>query len=233
MVDADSRLEKSVLPRKSRRLNVRTPGEAAVFSRHAGFFGTSKVAYRKSILEQILPIPEGAVIEADEWLFTLAPWFADVMVLDQALFYYRLHGENMFMLRNSSERAVRRMYHSLACLLQSFPPKMRALGVPPEIEAPLLAHLRLQTERLRLQLEGGSRWEVFQMERATDEYFIDKAPPIYYIFKQFALLLTLVLPSKQFFRLKNWYAESPLRRARKWIGDPPDGHVIERRSHEG
>ena len=54
------------------------------------------------------------------------------------------------------------------------------------------------------------------------------------MFKQIALLLALVLPSKQFFRLKNWYSESGLRHVRKWIGDPPsDDHVIERRSQNG
>ena len=233
MADTHSQLQNTVLPRKSRRLNARTPEAAVLFSRHAGFFGTSKVAYRKSILEQILPIPEGAVIEADEWLFTLAPWLADVMVLDQALFYYRLHGGNMYMLSGATEKGLRRMHNSLACLVQYFPPKMRALGIPPEIEALLLANLHLQTDRLRLQLEGGSRWEVLQLERAANAIFIHKAPLGYRIFKQVALLLTLVLPPKQFFRLKNWYAESGLRRVRKWIGDPvSDGHVVERVSDD-
>jgi glycosyltransferase involved in cell wall biosynthesis len=233
MVDTHGQLQNTVLPQKSRHLNARTPEAAALFSRHAGFFGTSKVAYRKSILEQILPIPEGAVIEADEWLFTLAPWLADVMVLDQALFYYRLHGGNMYMLSGAPEKGLRRMHNSLACLVQYFPPKMRALGIPLEIEAPLLASLRLQTDRLRLQLVGGSRWKVLQLERAANAFFIHKAPLGYRIFKQVALLLALLLPPKRFFRLKNWYAESGLRRVRKWIGDPvSDGHVIERGSDD-
>ena len=232
MVDTHSRLQNTVLPQQSRRLNARTPEAAVLFTRHACFFGTSKVAYRKAILEQILPIPEGAVIEADEWLFTLAPWLADVVVLDQALFYYRLHGGNMYMLSGATDKGVRRMHNSLACLVQYFPSKMRALGIPPEIEAPLLANLRLQTDRLRLQLVGGSRWEVLQLERATNEHHIRNAPWGYRAFKQVALLLTLVLSSKQFFRLKNWYTDSGLRSVRKWIGDPAsDDHVIERGPH--
>lgn len=233
MVDTQGRLQNTVLPQRSRRLNARTPQAAALFSRYACFFGTSKVAYRKSVLEQVLPIPEGAIIEADEWLFTLAPWIADVMVLDRALFYYRLHGGNMYMLSGASGKGLRRMHNSLACLVQHFPPKMRALGIPPEIEALLLSNLRLQTDRLRLQLEGGSRWEVLQLERATNDSFARRAPLGYRIFKMIALLLTLVLPSKQFFRLKNWYAESGLRRVRQWIGNPAsDGHIIERGSHD-
>jgi len=233
IVDAQGHLQKTVIPQKTRRLDARTPESAALFSRYACFFGTSKVAYRKSLLEQLLPIPEGAVIEADEWLFTLAPWLSDVMVLDQALFYYRLHGGNMYMLNGATEKGLHRMHNSLASLVRDFPPKMRALGIPAEIEAPLLANLRLQTDRLRLQLMGGSRREVLRLERATDDLFNRTAPLGYRIFKQVVLLLTLVLPSKQFFRLKNWYSESGLRRVRKWIADPPsDGHVIERGSRD-
>jgi glycosyltransferase involved in cell wall biosynthesis len=234
VVDAQGHLQNTALPQKSCRLNARTPKAAALFCRHGGFFGTSRVAYRKSILERILPIPEGAVIEADEWLFTLAPCLADVMVLDQALFYYRLHGGNMFMLVGATEKGLQRLYDSLECLVQNFPPRLRELGVTVEIEESLLAHLRLQTERLRLQLEGGSRWEVLRVERATNEFFIGHAPLSYRAFKQFALLLTLLLPSKQFFRLKNWYADSGLGHARKWLGNPASNcHVVEHRPHQG
>jgi Glycosyl transferase family 2 len=231
IVDAIGRVQRTDVLPETYRLNSRTPEAAAHFSRHKCFFGTSKVAYRRAILEQILPIPEGAIIEADEWLFTIAPWFADVLVLNRALFYYRFHGANMYMLSTQSERGVRRLYSSLACLVQNLPIKMKALGIPPEIEAPLLAELRLQTEQLRLRLQGGSRMEVFQSERAANDFFIGEAPLGYLIFKQIALLLTLMLPSKQFYRLKNWYAESGLRRVRKWIGDPlPADHKIESKS---
>jgi glycosyltransferase involved in cell wall biosynthesis len=233
VVDAEGRPQSTGLPQRSCRLNARTPEAAALFCRHGGFFGTSRVAYRKSILEQILPIPEGAVIEADEWLFTLAPCLTDVMVLDQPLFYYRLHGGNMFMLVGATELGRRRLYDSLSCLVNNFPSKLRALGISTEIEKPLLAYLRLQTVRLRLQLEGGTRWEVLQVERATNDFFIGNASWGYRIFKQFALALTLALPSKQFFGLKNWYSESGLHRARSRIGQPAShGHVIEHRSHE-
>jgi len=75
---------------------------------------------------------------------------------------------------------------------------------------------------------GGSRREVLRLERATGDLFNRKAPLGYRIFKQVVFLLALMLPSKQFFRLKNWYSESGLRRVRKWIADPlSDGHVIE------
>jgi glycosyltransferase involved in cell wall biosynthesis len=229
-VDSDGKLQKTVVPKQTHLLNARTPGDAAFFSRHGGFFGASKVAYRKEILDRILPIPEGAIVEADEWMYTLAPCLANVMVLDQPLFYYRLHRGNMFVQDVQDEQSLRRKYNSLVALVQNLPPKMRALGISPEIEEPLLAHLRLQTELFRLQLEGGSRRETLQFERATENYFVGEAPLGYRIFKQFVFLMALTLPSKQFFRLKKWYSKSALRRMRAWLGDPPPSRYVDEQS---
>ncbi len=233
MVDDGGKLQNTVVPKETCRLNARTPKDAGKFARHGGFFGTSRVAYRKAILEKILPIPEGVAIEADEWLFTLAPCLAEVLVLNQALFYYRVHAGNLFMLRDANEKGARQLYNSLACLVQNFPPKMRALGIALEVETALLEHLRLLTERMRLQLDGGSRWEVLRIERATSDYFVENAPLGYRAFKQLTLLMALLLPPRQFFRLKRWYADSRLRHTRQWIGDPAlAGPVNERRSDE-
>ena len=109
-----------------------------MFAEHRCFFGASKVAYRKAILDQILPIPEGAVIEADEYLLLLAPFFADALVLNQALFHYRLHGGNMYMQGGATEASSCRLYKSLACLVENLTRKLRELGVPREIDESLL-----------------------------------------------------------------------------------------------
>jgi glycosyltransferase involved in cell wall biosynthesis len=232
MVDTNGNLQSTVLPTKSLRLNARTPEAAREFVRHGGFFGTSKVAYRRSILQQILPIPEGAIIEADEWMFTLAPWLAEVLVLDRALFYYRLHGGNMFMLSDGSETSLRRKYNSIACLAEHLPLKMRALGIPLEIETQLLVFLRLQIDTLRLQLDGGTRWDFWKVEKATNDFFVsDGASLGYRIFKEFALLMTLLVPGKQFVKLKRWYGESGLRRARNRLFPSPEKPHIQEDRH--
>jgi glycosyltransferase involved in cell wall biosynthesis len=229
MVDVDGKLQSTVVPKQTRRLHARTAEDAALFARHGGFFGTSKVAYRKKILDRILPIPERVIIEADEWMFTLVPCLTDVLALDLPLFYYRLHGGNMFLLSAPADGNLKRLYGSLACLTQNLPPKMRELGIPVAIDESLLAHLRLQTEQLRIQLEGGSRWEVLRLQRATNRFFVAKSPLFFRVFKQIALLLALALPAKQFLRLKSWYGASRLRRMRKWIGEPVHvSDVIER-----
>ena len=234
MVESEGKVVNTVLPEVERRLSARTPEGARVFGHHRGFFGTSRMTYRRAILEQMLPVTEGAVIEADEWLFTLAPVLADLMVLKQPLFYYRLHAGNLFLLSNREEKAHRRKYSSLAALIGNLPGKLASLGAPPEIAEPLLGQLKVETDKMRLQLDGGSRWELYQAEKAANEMFFGRSPLGYRVFKRFTLLLTLVVPPKQFFRLKRWYEKNGLHGVRKWIGNPVNsGHAVERPTHEG
>ena len=234
MVDGDGRLQKLVVPKDTMRLNVRTPENARVFAEYRCFFGTSKVAYRRAVLDRILPIPVGAVIEADEYLFTLAPFFADAIVLNQALFYYRLHGGNMYMQSVATDSGNRRKYNSLASLVERLSQELRTLGVSREIGESLLTPLRLETDRMRLQLEGGSRWEMFNVERATNRLFYRGAPLGYRIFKQLALLMTFLVPPKQFLGLKQWYARKALSKLRSHIGDPAlVDHLVERHFEPG
>ena len=220
MVDSSGNLQSTIVPDRTYRLSLRSSSEALLFAQLRGFFGTSKVAYRKSLLDRILPVPEGAIIEADEFLFTTAPCIADVVALDQPLFYYRLHGGNQFMLQNINERSSRRKFASLSCLLQNLPDKLMTLGVPREIVDTVLAPLTLEVEMMRLDLDGGSRWEVLRAERIAYSMEYKSKPLGYRIFKQFSFAMALLLPPKRFFQLKRWYSRSRLLSLRKHIGDP-------------
>lgn len=233
MVDAEGNLQKILVPKESVCLNVRTLENARKFTKYMCFFGTSKVAYRKFVLDRILPIPEGARIEADEFLFTLAPFFADALVLNRPLFYYRLHSANLYMQTRPTEAGSRRMYDSLACLVRHLTYQLQALGAPPEIDECVLAPLRLQTKRMRLQLEGGSRWEMFELERATNLLAYRNSSFGYRIFKNVALLMSLLFSPQQFLRLRQWYSTMGLTKVRSYIGNPPPVvHIDERHFRE-
>lgn len=228
-VDADGRTCATIVPQQTARLNVRSVEGARTFGHLKAFFGTSRVAYRKSVLERILPIPEGAVIEADEFLFTLAICMADVVVLDQPLFFYRFHEGNLFMIQVNDTVRLRRKYDSLACLLKHLPERIGNCGIPPEIEEVLLAQLALDVQRHRLQLDGGSRLEMLRAERALYRLAYGNRPFGYRLFKYLVLGLTLLVPPKQFFRLKAWYTNSGLRDLRRCIGEPtPAASISER-----
>lgn len=57
---------------------------------------TSSLAFRRRVLEQLVPIPEGIRIQADGYIETLATFLAPVMAIDYPLAVYRIHGRNLY-----------------------------------------------------------------------------------------------------------------------------------------
>lgn len=229
-VDAEGKPLGTVVPDRTYFLNARTAEAARQFDRLKGFFGATKVAYRKSLLDRILPIPEEIRIEADEFLWTLGVALSDAIALEQPLFYYRFHGQNFFMQRGSGLEGARRKHNALTGLVRHLPGRLAGLGVAPEIADALLESLRLETEQLRLFVVGGTPLEMFRAERAANRLYHAQAPLGYRVFKALALALTLVMPPRAFCRLKQAYAAKNLRRFRKVLGEPAvSAPVVERR----
>jgi glycosyltransferase involved in cell wall biosynthesis len=63
----------------------------------------SSLAFRKSILERVLPIPEGITIQADGYIQALALFLAPVAAIDEPLGIYRFHGSNLYYLSEAGE----------------------------------------------------------------------------------------------------------------------------------
>jgi glycosyltransferase involved in cell wall biosynthesis len=59
-------------------------------------YPTSALAFRRSCLCALLPIPEGLRIQADAHLSGLVIFLAPVVAIDEALAVYRVHGRNLF-----------------------------------------------------------------------------------------------------------------------------------------
>jgi glycosyltransferase involved in cell wall biosynthesis len=57
---------------------------------------TSCISFRRDLLEQFLPIPEGLRIQADGYLCVLAMLFAPIIAIERPLGIYRIHGKNLF-----------------------------------------------------------------------------------------------------------------------------------------
>ena len=219
-----------VLPEQTYRLDIRNVESARHFDQLKGFFGTSKVAYRRKILERALPVPEELVIEADEFLWTLAVAQAHAIVLNEPLFYYRFHENNLFMLQNANKGRLRRKSEVLSSLLYHLPLRLNELGISQEVVGVLLASLRVDAERHRLQIDGGTPWEMFRTEQASFRLAYRQTTFSYRLFKGFVLGLTLLMPPRWFCKLKQWYGSSGLRRSRRVIGEPVSAvPVVERR----
>ena len=108
--------ERTEALREVSRFRLDSVEGAKIFRLRKCFLGTSRMAYRKEILNRIGSVPETLTFEADEYLFTLAGLFADVMILPQSFTFYRLHRSNLFQFTNGDTQAIRRKQRVLTAL---------------------------------------------------------------------------------------------------------------------
>jgi len=64
---------------------------------------TSSLAFRRWVLEKILPIPEAVTIQADGYIQALAPFLAPIAAIDEVLAVYRFHGSNLYFLSQTEK----------------------------------------------------------------------------------------------------------------------------------
>src|SRR5271169_864124 len=63
----------------------------------------SSLAFRRSVLKGILPIPETITIQADGYIQALALFLAPVAAIDEPLGVYRFHGSNLYFLSQAEK----------------------------------------------------------------------------------------------------------------------------------
>ncbi len=227
---SDGRPNGLILPGRSYRFEVRSAEGAELFRHVAAFFGTSRLTIRKSVLNQILPIPDGLTIEADEYIFTLAPAIAPAMILNEPLCYYGIHSGNLFQFGTFEPLKARRKLNVLEILMGELPAKLKRFGATDEMIDILFKGTRVDAGRIRLSLDGGSPLEAFSVERAAFKASYHKVTWRYRLFRALVLSQTLLLPPRLFYRLRRWYADKGLSRFRSWTGEPtPSVEMVERR----
>jgi len=197
----DGRSYKQVL-REGCRFRLDSPEEAKRFRLRRGFLGTSRMAYRREILQRIGNVPEALRFEADEYLFTLAGFFADVVILREALTFYRIHDKNLFQMSGGNAEAVRRKQRVLAALVEALKAALEKNGVSREISRVLLECVEVEAEVLRLELENGWPWETIAAELKILRIFHADASRWQHLFSYARLLPAGALPSKNYYRLR-------------------------------
>jgi glycosyltransferase involved in cell wall biosynthesis len=209
-----------ILPPVQGPISFTTAPGAAQFRQMMCFFGTSRLAIRKAVAMRAIPVPESILIEADEFLCILAIARSSATILPEPLTYYRLHEDNLYHFRSPDAAKLTRKHDSIAALAHELAPRLAAAAVGPERIRVLLGPLQNQARRLRLKLDGGMPWETLAAERAERNFSYGERSLAYRVFECVCLGLTLVMTPRCYYRLRDWYSASTLRRWRERLGEP-------------
>lgn len=199
----DGRQRTEVL-RETCRFRITSTEEAKKFRMRRGFLGTSRMAYRREILRRIGHVPEALKFEADEYLFTLAGLFADVMILPKSFTFYRLHDKNLFQFTNGDSEAIRGKQRVLSALAQSLQEKLKQDGVPFEIGRIILECVEVEAEALRLVADNGFPWETVSTELRILRVFHSDASTWQRLFSFVRLIPAVILPARTYYRWRRW-----------------------------
>src|ERR1700730_3317681 len=186
--------------REASRFRITSAEQAKKFRMRKSFLGTSRMTYRKEVLRQIGPVPEALTFEADEYLFTLAGLFADVVVLREAYCFYRLHDRNLFQFSNGSEEGVRRKQRVLAALARALDEKMQELRIGREITKAIVEFVQTEADLLLLMVDGGFPWETVRAELKVMRMVHSDASFAQHLFSCARLLPAFVLPARSYYR---------------------------------
>ncbi len=209
-----------IRPQREYELRLTSREDAKLFSQLKGFFGTSRVAIRKAVLEKVLPIPQDLVVEADEFMSTVALAIGGGVVLQRPLTHYRLHAGNLFQFSSVDKAKLLRKFTVMDCLARELPGRLALCGITRASIDAIVEPVRVDAERMRLMIEGGKARQTFAVERASFSLDYGKVSRSYRLFKAFVLGLTLVMPPRRFYKLRAWYSKTRLRKVRGLLGEP-------------
>jgi glycosyltransferase involved in cell wall biosynthesis len=198
-VYADGRQRTEVL-RQICRFRITSIEEARTFRMRRGFLGTSRMAYRRETLSRIGFVPESLKFEADEYLFTLAGLFADVVILPKSFTFYRIHDKNLFQITSGDITAIRRKQQVLAALAQALRDKLNQCGVPIEIATTICECVKVEADLLRLELDSGFPWETVSTELRIMRVFHSDASIWQRLFSLARLIPAALLPASTYYR---------------------------------
>jgi len=91
------------------------------------------MTYRAEVLRKIGFVPELLTFQADEYLFTLAGLYGDILILRESLTFYRMHEKNAFQMAGENAEAIRRKQRVLAALAKSLREELRRRELPDAI----------------------------------------------------------------------------------------------------
>lgn len=211
---------KAVLPESTKRVSLKVLADGRAFANSMCFFGTSRVSIRKRVLDRIGQIPETLLVEADEFMSTMAVAKSGGVILKQPLTFYRLHAGNLFYFASHDEEKSRRKMSVLCHLGDALRSQLQQELPSRDIAEAVVLPIEIEARRLKLSLDGGWPWETVRIERASLRLAYKHMGWKYRLFKIFPLFLMMVLPPKRFYKVREFYSKMNLKRLRKYTGEP-------------
>ncbi|HYA96936.1 MAG TPA: glycosyltransferase [Methylomirabilota bacterium] len=204
--------ERVVAPEKAERLHLDSLAAARVFRLRKSYLGTSRMALRAELARRILPVPEALVLEADEYVFTLAAALSDAVILPEPLTHYRIHAGNLYLGAGASPAATRRKLGVHDALAQALRRNLPLCGTPPGAVDCITEIVSAEADQMRLALDGGAPWQTVRTERSIYRVLHGDASWSHRAFREATMLPAWILPPKWFYAARRWVA------ARPWYG---------------
>jgi glycosyltransferase involved in cell wall biosynthesis len=196
--------EHVVAPEKDERLTLDSLAAARVFRLRKSYLGTSRMALRKQLALKILPIPDALVIEADEYLFTLAAAMSEIIILREALTHYHIHGGNLYLAPGNGRNGLLRKQRVMEVLASSFRMILPAKGIHADVTECVVEIVQAEADQLRLMADGGRPWETFRTENKIYEVLHGDASRGHRVFRAITMLPALVLPPRRYYAARHW-----------------------------
>jgi glycosyltransferase involved in cell wall biosynthesis len=211
--------EQSEILRDGFRFQANTVEGALLFRRRGAFLGTSRMTIRTKLLREIGPVPEALIVQADEYLYTLASVLAGAQILPETLTYYRLHESNGFHNLGSDLRLIRRKQAVLAALYHALDRVLRARQFPAKLVRTIVAFSHAESDQLRLMTDGGWSWETVKAEYTIYEVSHPEASLLHRVFKSATLLAAVAVPPRLYYAIQHKLSQNNFyRRVRgRWL----------------
>ncbi len=227
--DEETKKARACVPAARQVIGLTSPEGTRAAGAAWHFLLMGALTVRRRLLERIMPLDEEMVFMADSAL-QVAAMVMGALILEEPLFYYRHHSDNLFATASKHKERMLRKWKMTELVYERVHRMVIKLGVPAETASLLLEGGWLEAKRGRLHLAGGSRWEAFRTEMRSFE-LASKNPGIAYRLFKYVIVgaATLLLPARRFYELRNWYAQKELWRHRvRLVGRSPSHEPLER-----
>jgi hypothetical protein len=196
--------ERISAPAKNEKFRIQSPETARLFRLRKSFLGTSRMTMRAEIARSLLPVPEALVFEADEYLFTLAAVMSDVVILQEPLACYVIHGSNLYVSAGSGKAGLRRKQQVMAALASALQKALGAQGLTADVVDCVVGIIQTEADQFRLMLDGGAPWETVRAENKLFEVLHGDASKSQKFFRALSMIPAFLLPPRWFYAGRQW-----------------------------